>query len=82
LLAKKFNELPSRKGKKPLEQNRRAYLKLLKTANKFKEVLSANKDAPIHIEALADNEDFHSHVDRANFEEAILPLIPKLLVPI
>jgi hypoxia up-regulated 1 len=75
VLAKKFNDLPSRKGKKPLESNRRAYLKLLKAATKFKEVLSANKDAPIHIEGLMDNEDFHAHIDRAQFEDAISPLL-------
>lgn len=66
----------------PLESNPRAYLKLLKASNKFKEVLSANKDVPIHIEGLANNEDFNTHIDRANFEEAIMPLIPKLLTPI
>jgi len=57
-------------------------LKLLKAANKFKEVLSANKEAPIHIEGLAENEDFHTHVDRASFEEAILPLLHQTILPI
>lgn len=45
----------------------------MKASNKFKEILSANKDVQVYVEALMDNEDFSTTVQRGTFEEIIAP---------
>lgn len=43
--------------------------KLLKAANKYKEILSANKETHVYIEGLIDGEDYGTTILRATFEE-------------
>ena len=49
-MMKKFDELPIRKGKKPIMDNKKIYEKLRPSARKYKEVLSANKEVFINFE--------------------------------
>jgi len=43
-------------------------IKLIKEAEKVKEVLSANKEMNVYIENLLDGEDFHALITRAEFD--------------
>lgn len=43
--------------------------KLLKAANKYKEILSANKETHVYIEGLIDGEDYSTTILRTTFEE-------------
>lgn len=61
---KQFDAQPSREGKKSIFTNPKAFQKLMKASNKYKEMLSANKDAPVYIEGLIDGEDFNYAITR------------------
>jgi len=61
--------MPVRKNKKSIKDIPKSFLKLLKAANKYKEVLSANKEAHVYIEGLADGIDFHTTIHRSTFED-------------
>jgi len=52
-----------------VKEDSKVMIKLMYESNKVKEVLSANKEASIHILGLYNNKDFSSHITRAKFEE-------------
>jgi hypoxia up-regulated 1 len=49
-------------------------IKILKEANKFKETLSANKEASFFVENLYDGIDLRSSLSRVEFEKMCQPM--------
>lgn len=70
------------RSKKSPEGNRRAWAKMLATAEKTKVILSANKDAHPTIESFIDDYDFRGSILRAEFEEASKDLFGRVAQPI
>lgn len=68
-LADNFDNQPSRKGKNKARDSPSAMAKILKEANKAKEVLSANKETSVYIESLIDDVDLKATIQRSQFEE-------------
>lgn len=61
---------------------RKAVVSLMRAANKAKEMLSANRVAPIIVEGIAPDRDFGITITREEFEHACAPLfaaIPKIV---
>jgi len=56
--------------------------KLKKEVRRTKEILSANKEAPISVEGLTDEVDFRSTVTREKFEELAAPLLERAGAPL
>lgn len=85
-MADEFNEIWDKKrndGKKQdVRKYPRAMAKLRVQANKVKQVLSANMDVPIFIDALHDDVNYASHMSRATFEELCHDLLERSIVPI
>ena len=65
-----------------LSGNGRVMQRLNKAARKAKEVLSANKEAYVHIESLTNDEDFSTKVSRVEFEEMCSDLFERVMAPI
>ena len=82
LMMKKFDDLPLRKGKKSIMNNNKVYEKMRPFANKYKEVLSANKEAFISILGVEGGDDLHTKITRDEFEEINKDLISKVYAPI
>jgi len=82
LMMKKFDELPTRKGKKSVIGNRRVYEKIRPSAIKYKEVLSANKEAFITVIGVEGGDDLQTKITREEFEEVNKDLIDKVYNPI
>ncbi|CUF98600.1 heat shock protein 70-like, putative [Bodo saltans] len=49
-------------------QSRKAVMSLLRAANKAKEMLSANREAPVTVEGIAQDSDFSLRISRATLE--------------
>lgn len=85
-MADEFNVMWDKKRddgqKKDVRVNARAMAKLRVQANKVKHVLSANNDFPIFIDALYDDTNYHSHLDRATFEQICHDLLLRAGKPI
>ncbi len=62
--------------KERLHTNPRALSRLLKEANRVKQVLSANNEASVSIESLHEDIDFRYKVSRTLFEELTHDLVP------
>ncbi|OWM83320.1 hypothetical protein CDL15_Pgr012801 [Punica granatum] len=60
----------------------KAMAKLKKQVKRTKEILSANKVAPISVESLYDDRDFRSTITREKFEELCADLWEKALLPV
>ncbi|KAK4768891.1 hypothetical protein SAY86_027041 [Trapa natans] len=60
----------------------KAMAKLKKQVKRTKEILSANKAAPISVESLYDDRDFRSTITREKFEELCADLWEKALLPV
>lgn len=60
----------------------RALMKIKLQANKLKQVLSANTDVPIHMDALHDDVALHTQITRAQFEEWTRELVQRALQPL
>ncbi|TQE06651.1 hypothetical protein C1H46_007717 [Malus baccata] len=60
----------------------KAMAKLKKQVKRTKEILSANKMAPISVESLYDDRDFRSTITREKFEELCEDLWEKSLIPL
>ncbi|PKI52700.1 hypothetical protein CRG98_026909 [Punica granatum] len=60
----------------------KAMAKLKKQFKRTKEILSANKVAPISVESLYDDRDFRSTITREKFEELCADLWEKALLPV
>ncbi|KAG0612998.1 hypothetical protein M758_6G068300 [Ceratodon purpureus] len=56
--------------------------KLKKQVKRTKEILSANSEASITVESLADDHDFRSHITRKKFEELCKDLWGRSLIPL
>mmetsp|Transcript_41928 Transcript_41928/g.50285 ORF Transcript_41928/g.50285 Transcript_41928/m.50285 type:complete len:997 (+) Transcript_41928:168-3158(+) len=67
---------------KDVRSNLRAMTKLRIQANKVKQVLSANSDIPVYIDALFDDMPLSTHISRAKFEELSHDLLKRAVVPI
>ena len=82
LMMKKFDELPSRKGKKSIMDNKKIYEKLRQSARKYKEVLSANKEVFITVMGVEGGDDLQTKITREEFEEMNKYLIDEVYSPI
>ena len=82
LMMKKFDELPSRKGKKSIMDNKKIYEKLRQAARKYKEVLSANKEVFITVMGVEGGDDLQTKITREEFEEMNKYLIDEVYSPI
>ena len=82
LMMKKFDELSIRKGKKSVIGNKRVYERLRPSAIKYKEVLSANKEAFVTVIGVEGGDDLQTKITRDEFEEINKDLIDKLYAPI
>lgn len=82
LLADRFNSLPKRQGKTDIRTMPKVVKRLLKESNKIKEILSANKQAVVHIGEVADFIDLHFTLQRSEFEAKIQGLVDKMEEPI
>ena len=82
LMMKKFDELPTRKGKKSIMGNKKVYEKIRPSAIKYKEVLSANKEVYITVIGVEGGDDLQTKVTREEFEEVNKDLIDKVYNPI
>ena len=82
LMMKKFDALPVRKGKKSVLGNKRVYERIRPSATKYKEVLSANKEAHITVIGVEGGDDLQTKITRDEFEEVNKDLIEKLYSPI
>ena len=82
LMMKKFDELPIRKGKKSVLGNKKVYERMRPAAVKYKEVLSANKEAFITVIGVEGGDDLQTKVTRDEFEEINKDLIEKIYIPI
>jgi len=70
------------KGKPSIYDYRPNFRRLLNEASKFKEVLSANKEAFFYVESLLADIDFRVHVERSVFESKSLNLLERIVSPI
>lgn len=81
-LADKFQELKGSKLSTPVTQNERAMAKLLKEANRVKQILSANVETMASVENLMEEIDFRIKVSRAELEELSKDLFDRVRGPI
>ena len=82
LMMKKFDELPSRKGKKSIMDNKKIYEKLRSSTRKYKEVLSANKEVFITVMGVEGGDDLQTKITREEFEEVNKYIIDEVYSPI
>ena len=82
LMMQKFDALPIRKGKKSIMNNNKVYEKMRPWAIKYKEVLSANKEAFITVIGVEGGDDLQTKVTREEFEDINKDLISKVYSPI
>ncbi|KAF9187414.1 Hypoxia up-regulated protein 1 [Haplosporangium sp. Z 767] len=81
-LADKFQEQKGSKLSSPVIQNERAMAKLLKEANRVKQILSANTETMASVENLMDDIDYKVKVTRAELEELAKDLLSRVRGPI
>ena len=82
LMMQKFDALPIRKGKKSVMNNNKVYEKMRPWAIKYKEVLSANKEAFITVIGVEGSDDLQTKITREEFEDINKDLISKVYSPI
>jgi len=82
MLADNFNEKRYKNKEDDVRNYPRAVGKLRKEAERVKEVLSANQQFQVGIEAVHDDIDLKLKINRADFEERASHLWPKLLPPL
>ncbi|KAF9412538.1 hypothetical protein BGZ94_001010 [Podila epigama] len=81
-LAEKFQEQKGSKLSTPVVQNERAMAKLLKEANRVKQILSANTETMASVENVMEDFDFRIKVTRAELEALSQDLIDRVRGPI
>ncbi|KAG0290998.1 hypothetical protein BGZ98_003209, partial [Dissophora globulifera] len=81
-LAEKFQEQKGSKISTPVVQNERAMAKLLKEANRVKQILSANTETMASVENLMEENDFKIKVTRAELEDLSKDLLTRVRGPI
>lgn len=65
-----------------VEENPKAFYRLLTAAEKLKKVLSANTQAPFNVESLMNDIDVSSSLSREELEEYVKPLLDRVHVPV
>ncbi|CAM6106158.1 unnamed protein product [Calypogeia fissa] len=78
--AQEFNQQVG--GRFDVRKFPKAMAKLKKQVKRTKEILSANTEAPLSVEALHDDRDFRSSITRQKFEELCGDLWDRVLVPV
>jgi hypoxia up-regulated 1 len=69
----------STKGlERPIRENPRAMARLLREANRVKQILSANNDTYASVESLHEDHDFRIRVERATLESLIADMRPRI----
>lgn len=68
--------------KEELIKNPRVMARLRDTANRIKEILSANKEAPVYTESLFKDIDFVSNINQEEFMKLAEPLLARVLKPL
>ncbi|GJJ71741.1 hypoxia up-regulated 1 [Entomortierella parvispora] len=81
-LADKFQEQKGSKISMPVVENQRAMAKLMKEANRVKQILSANTDTMASVENLMEDVDFKIKVTRAELEDLTKDLLSRVGGPI
>lgn len=81
-LAAKFQEAKGSKLSTPVIENERAMVKLLKEANRVKQILSANTETTASVENLMEDVDFKTKVTRAELEDLAKDLLERVGGPI
>ncbi|KAK9142442.1 hypothetical protein Syun_011842 [Stephania yunnanensis] len=76
--AEKFKE----EYKIDVYQNARACIRLRAACEKLKKMLSANPEAPLHIECLMDEKDVKGYIKRDEFEMISLPILERVKAPL
>ena len=82
LMMHKFDELPVRKGKKSVFENKKVYEKIRPSAIKYKEVLSANKEVHLTVIGVDGGDDLQTKITRDEFEEVNKDIIAQVYDPI
>lgn len=83
-LALHFVEMTKKLGGPDVSQqtNPRAFAKLMKEAQRVKEILSANSDSVVMVEGLTSDFDLKSSITREQFENLCTDLFERALVPL
>ncbi|KAG0057180.1 hypothetical protein BGZ83_001123 [Gryganskiella cystojenkinii] len=81
-LADKFQEQKGSKLSMPVIENERAMAKLMKEANRVKQILSANTDTMASVENLMEDIDFKVKVTRAELETLAKDILIRVRGPI
>ncbi|KAK3830051.1 MAG: Hsp70 protein-domain-containing protein [Linnemannia gamsii] len=81
-LAAKFQEAKGSKISSPVIENERAMAKLLKEANRVKQILSANTETMASVENVMEDVDFKVKVTRAELEVLAKDLLERVRGPI
>ncbi|KAG0281064.1 Hypoxia up-regulated protein 1 [Linnemannia exigua] len=81
-LAAKFQEAKGSKISSPVIENERAMAKLLKEANRVKQILSANTETMASVENVMEDIDFKVKVTRAELEDLAKDLLERVRGPI
>ena len=81
-MMEKFDSLPQRKNKPSVKENPKVFNKLVPDAIKYKEILSANKEALVTILGVESNIDLQFKITRDEFNEFNKDLINKVYDPI
>ena len=82
IVIKQFDEQKNRQNKPSLREFPSSVIKILKEANRFKETLSANKQATLFIENILDGEDFKTLITREQLEQFVVEKQEELVKPI
>lgn len=82
IVIRQFDEQKNRQNKPSLREFPQSVIKILKEANRFKETLSANKQATLFIENILDGDDFKTLITREQFEQIINENQQELVRPI
>ena len=77
-----FKEKHAKETENDVTTDKRAVAKLRKQVRKTKEMLSANKDAPVSVEGMFEDIDFRSSIDRETFETLAEKTFQRMLEPL
>ena len=77
-----FDNLPQRKGKPSVQNSNKIAEKMLPSAIRAKEVLSANKDAFVQVLGVEDNLNLQERFMRETFEKISEDELSRVYVPI
>jgi heat shock protein 4 len=61
-----------------VRKNAKGRLRLLEAIEKARKILSANSEAPVHVEYLVEDEDFSTLIKREEYEILIQPFLANL----